>query len=620
MGMSLHQSHFRKFLAVETAGGPTWHPGGSSIAFAYDAPGLYQVYTVAIERGRTLWPTRMTYEEDRCTDPRFLGDGTLLFIRDSDGNENFQIGSIGKEMDLAWLTNDAEAKHIVTHVAKDGFYFVANLEDKSTFDLYHHQIPMDRHEADLVYRPEEGLCSISIVSGDEKHAIVEQSFSNTDTNLLLLDIPSRKASNLTKHLNEARANRWSAIRWIDKDHILVATDYNHDLQRFAVLSLSGEFIPFEEIEGKARHEVSAAAHSPDSTHTYFTLNEGGYSSLWRGTFAVDGVRSLVQVELPRGAVISSGDERSFSEPMSLSPNHELLAVTVSTASSPVDIWIIDLDSHEMWKATSAGTAGLNPSSFIDAALRSYLSFDGLPVPYFKYIPKGDKPAKGWPAILLIHGGPESQILPDFYPVVQFYLSNGFAVFTPNIRGSSGYGRSYMDADNVGKRLDSIMDIKHLALHIRRNEPEVDGSRLVVYGGSYGGFAVLSAMTEHPDIWKAGVDIVGVSDFVTFLQNTAPWRRKLREGEYGSLDQDIEILKAISPIHKIENISAPLFIIQGDNDERVPLSESLQMYEKLKEKGLEVELMRFADEGHGLAKLENRIKAYSRVVEWLKEIV
>lgn len=274
----------------------------------------------------------------------------------------------------------------------------------------------------------------------------------------------------------------------------------------------------------------------------------------------------------------------------------------------------------MWKATSAGTAGLNPSSFIDAALRSYLSFDGLPVPYFKYIPKGDKPAKGWPAILLIHGGPESQILPDFYPVVQFYLSNGFAVFTPNIRGSSGYGRSYMDADNVGKRLDSIMDIKHLALHIRRNEPEVDGSRLVVYGGSYGGFAVLSAMTEHPDIWKAGVDIVGVSDFVTFLQNTAPWRRKLREGEYGSLDQDIEILKAISPIHKIENISAPLFIIQGDNDERVPLSESLQMYEKLKEKGLEVELMRFADEGHGLAKLENRIKAYSRVVEWLKEIV
>ncbi|MFW9888082.1 MAG: alpha/beta hydrolase family protein, partial [Candidatus Thorarchaeota archaeon] len=133
-------------------------------------------------------------------------------------------------------------------------------------------------------------------------------------------------------------------------------------------------------------------------------------------------------------------------------------------------------------------------------------------------------------------------------------------------------------------------------------------------------AVLSAMTEHPDLWKAGVDIVGISNFVTFLENTAPWRRELRESEYGSLENDLEVLKMISPIHKINNITAPLFIIQGDNDERVPLSESVQMYEKLQEKGLKVELMRFADEGHGLAKLENRIKAYSRVVEWLKEIV
>jgi len=165
-----------------------------------------------------------------------------------------------------------------------------------------------------------------------------------------------------------------------------------------------------------------------------------------------------------------------------------------------------------------------------------------------------------------------------------------------------------------------MDIKHLALHIKANEKSIDGDRLVIYGGSYGGFAVLSAMTEHPGLWKAGVDIVGISNFVTFLENTAPWRRALRESEYGSLENDLEVLKMISPIHKIDNIAAPLFIIQGDNDERVPLSESVQMYEMLKEKGLEVELMRFADEGHGLAKLENRIKAYTRVVEWLKEIV
>jgi dipeptidyl aminopeptidase/acylaminoacyl peptidase len=210
--------------------------------------------------------------------------------------------------------------------------------------------------------------------------------------------------------------------------------------------------------------------------------------------------------------------------------------------------------------------------------------------------------------------------PDFNPVIQFYLSSGYALVTPNIRGSAGYGRTYLDLDNVEKRLESIMDIKHLALHIKSKDDEIDGGRLVVYGGSYGGFAVLSAMTEHPELWKAGVDIVGISNFVTFLENTAAWRRSLRESEYGSLEHDLDTLIKVSPIHKIERISAPLFIIQGDNDERVPLSESIQMYEKLKEKGLPVKMLRFPDEGHGLAKLKNRITAYSEVVNWLKELV
>ena len=221
---------------------------------------------------------------------------------------------------------------------------------------------------------------------------------------------------------------------------------------------------------------------------------------------------------------------------------------------------------------------------------------------------------------MIHGGPESQTQAEFAPRLQFFLSAGFSVIAPNIRGSTGYGRSYMDLDNIEKRLDSIMDIKNLALHLKESDTDIDGRRIVVFGGSYGGFAVLSAMTEHPDLWKAGVDIVGISNFVTFLENTASWRRPLRESEYGSLEQDRIMLEKISPIRKVDKISAPLFIIQGDNDERVPLSESIQIFEKLQEKGLPVQLLRFADEGHGLAKLKNRIEAYSQVLSWLQEIV
>ncbi len=128
------------------------------------------------------------------------------------------------------------------------------------------------------------------------------------------------------------------------------------------------------------------------------------------------------------------------------------------------------------------------------------------------------------------------------------------------------------------------------------------------------------MTEYPETWKAGVDIFGIADFVTFLKNTAPWRRKIREAEYGSLTEDLDILKRISPIHKVDEISSPLFIIAGDNDERVPVSQSIQIYESLKAKGLSVELLRFSDEGHGITKLSNKIEAYSKIIQWLKEII
>ncbi|MHA2386622.1 MAG: alpha/beta hydrolase family protein, partial [Candidatus Thorarchaeota archaeon] len=518
-----------------------------------------------------------------------------------------------------WHSSDIKAKHIINSITKRSFFYLANIADKSRFDVHRQRLPLKIHSPEVLYRPDEGMCSVGIVSDDERHAILEQYFGNNNQNLLLLDIAGGVATNLTKSLNDSRTNRWNVLRWLDKEHILVGTDYNHDIVRLAVLSLNGEFIPIKEIENTVKHELIAGTYRSDSRHTYFTYNEGGYTTLWRGVFTAEGVTGLSQIELPPESVITGGDQRNFNWAMHLSPNHDFLAATMSSATSPMNIWITDLEDFSSWAATSTSTAGLNSKSFVNATLHNFLSFDSLPIPYFRYIPKGARPENGWSALLLIHGGPESQILPSFYPVLQFYLSAGFAVITPNIRGSTGYGRSYMDADNIEKRLDSIMDIKHLALHIKQNDKDIDGESLVIYGGSYGGFAVLSAMTEHPDLWKAGVDIVGISNFVTFLENTAPWRRKLREPEYGSLERDRELLESISPSNKIDRIAAPLFIIQGDNDERVPLSESIQIYESLKEKGLEVQLMRFADEGHGLAKLENRIKAYTRVVEWLREI-
>ncbi|MBU1936725.1 alpha/beta fold hydrolase, partial [bacterium] len=238
-------------------------------------------------------------------------------------------------------------------------------------------------------------------------------------------------------------------------------------------------------------------------------------------------------------------------------------------------------------------------------------------PAFFYKPKHVKGKM--PVIYYVHGGPESQARPTFRELFQYFLNRGYAVFAPNVRGSTGYGRTYMQMDNVVGRMDGIKDVEYGARWLA-SQKDVDSKKLIIYGGSYGGFSVLSSMVTYPERWAAGVDVVGISNFVTFLENTGPWRRAMREAEYGSLANDREFLKEISPITHIDKIQAPLFIIQGANDSRVPKTESDQIYEAVKARGIPVEYILFDDEGHGVKKLPNRIHAYTKMIEFLDKHV
>jgi dipeptidyl aminopeptidase/acylaminoacyl peptidase len=216
---------------------------------------------------------------------------------------------------------------------------------------------------------------------------------------------------------------------------------------------------------------------------------------------------------------------------------------------------------------------------------------------------------------MVHGGPESQFRPGFHFLVQYFLDNGYAVFAPNVRGSSGYGKAYSHLDDVEKRMDSVADLAHAAYWLK-SRPDIDGDRLAVYGGSYGGFMVLSAVTVYPDLWAAGVDIVGISNLATFLENTSDYRRGHREAEYGSLARDRAFLERIAPINHIDQITAPLIVVHGANDPRVPLSEAQQLVDALGRRGVPVEFLVFDDEGHGVVKLKNKQVAYPAIVAFL----
>jgi dipeptidyl aminopeptidase/acylaminoacyl peptidase len=220
-----------------------------------------------------------------------------------------------------------------------------------------------------------------------------------------------------------------------------------------------------------------------------------------------------------------------------------------------------------------------------------------------------------PAVVYIHGGPEAQFRPGFNPIVQFFNSVGLSVVAPNVRGSTGYGRKYTHLDDVTLRMDSVADIERLVTQLKK-EGRIDEKKTAVVGGSYGGFMVLACMYQYPKLWAAGVDIVGISNFVTFLKNTGPWRRKLRAVEYGDPYKDRDFLERISPLNNAMKITAPLFMIHGTNDPRVPFAETKQIERELKKLGRTAEVMVFDDEGHGLVKLKNRITGYTAATEFL----
>jgi len=217
----------------------------------------------------------------------------------------------------------------------------------------------------------------------------------------------------------------------------------------------------------------------------------------------------------------------------------------------------------------------------------------------------------------VHGGPEGQSRPNFSAVTQYLVNHGYAVLLPNVRGSTGYGKPYVHLDDVRKRMDSVHDLKYAHKWLVESG-RVDPRRIAIYGGSYGGFMVLAALTTYPDLWAAGIDLYGIANFLTFLKNTGPWRCSLRAAEYGDPVKDEAFLREVSPVHKADRIVAPLMVVQGVNDPRVPKSETDQIVEALKRRDISVKYVLFDDEGHGIVKLKNRLTAYGTIVEFLGE--
>ena len=346
-------------------------------------------------------------------------------------------------------------------------------------------------------------------------------------------------------------------------------------------------------------DVSDYTLSDDGNYISWTVSEGGIDVLYLSKLGGQELNPIKLPKLPIGLVYG----------LSFSPDSKQLSLVLNTATSPGDVYILDVESTELTRWTQSEVGGLNTDKFPSPELIHYPTFDEdngktRMIPAFIFKPAKEGPH---PVVIYIHGGPEGQYTPYFSSTFQAWLNElGVAVIAPNVRGSAGYGKSYLKLDNGFNRENSVKDIGKLLDWIS-DQDDLDADRVAVYGGSYGGYMVLASMFHYNDRLRCGVDNVGISNFVTFLKNTKDYRRDLRRVEYGD-ERDPEMhdfLQKISPTNNAEKIKKPLFVVQGYNDPRVPYTEAEQMVAKIRENGGDVWYMLGKDEGHGFRKKTNR---------------
>jgi dipeptidyl aminopeptidase/acylaminoacyl peptidase len=634
------QYSIQQYLNIRSAGSPTFSTDGKRIAYLTNVTGTQQIWTIGLPNGK---PVQLTNYDDNVGFVRWLPDGDILFGKANGGDENTQFFVMKADgSDVRELTNEPKVRHNFAKVSDDGktIYYASNKREPRYFDVYAMDIASGKEN--LLYQFDGNINIAAVNSNGSKFIVSRDSDElSLDNSLYLVDARTKKETLLTPHDGAAE---FGNVHFVADGIVL---SQNND-REFISLSQMRKKNDAGDDWSDSNREVSilddfnwdfSDVEMNDSGSTIaYVLNRDGYSELYLRKYETDGKPLITVVEktsqnvvLPAQGIIGG---------LTLSKDESKLAFSFSSATQNSDVWVYDLKTKDLSQVTHSDKAGIDPKSFVAPELIKFKTFDGREIPAWYYLPqpysgmysyadgnenfvvlvetKEKHPKKrtiSVPVIVSVHGGPEGQERPGFNALYQYYLSRGYAILATNVRGSTGYGKTYTHLDDMLHREDSVKDLAY-AVEWLKTKGGADPKRIAVMGGSYGGYMTLAAITLYPDLWAAAVDTVGISNWETFLKNTSGYRRRQREVEYGRLDRDIDFLRSISPIAKIDRVKCPLFVIAGRNDPRVPWTEGQQMVDALRKRGATVEWKVYDDEGHGVSKLKNRLDLYPRVADFL----
>ncbi len=583
---------------VSISGGSS-NPDESKLLVTSNETGVFNVYEIDLATGQRSPVTEGT--ETTFALAHFPADGRILFTRDNAGNEIYHIFLREEDGTVRDLTGGAKTRESFTGFAHDvtSFYTVNNSRTTRYMDLYEWDV--QKLEPRMIYRNDTGL-DPAMVSPDRRWLVLSKANTTNDSDLYVADLVSGGQPVLiSKHEGEATFSPQDIS--VDSRYLYYTTNSG------------GEFAELK------RYDLTTGQHEPvfatnwDVTFAYFSHN-GTYRVIGTnedGTTVVritriDTGKEITLPELPPDTVSGVGFSRS----------ERLMRFYVSSDTMPRDLFVFDLETKELTQLTLNLNPEVDPDDLVKSTSVRFKARDDLEVPGFLYKPLNASPEHRVPALVWVHGGSGGQSRPGFSAEKQFLINHGYAIFAVNNRGSSGYGKSFLAADDRRHGREPLWDCVDARTYLESLD-WVDPQRIAIIGGSYGGYMVLAALTFEPQAFEAGVDIFGVANWVCTLENIPPWWESFRQALYheiGDPEKDAKMLHDTSPVFFADRIVQPLLILQGANDPRVLKAESDDMVKAVRANGGTVEYVVFDDEGHGFTKNANRIKGFDAVLDFL----
>ncbi len=583
---------------IGSAFGPSWSPDGTRLAYVSNLGGSFQVWVVPAAGG---YPQLVTTLDDAVSNAQWSPKADLLAFEAAPGGSfNAQIYTVRPDgTALRRLTEVNQATNFFGGFTPDGrgVYYVSNARTAAASDGW--VFDLEAGSVRMVTKPGAGRTTIADLSKDGRYVLQNRQVARGSNDLVLLNRDSGNEELLTPH--EGPGTFFGRIS-MDERAVYVGTNGGRDRLAFGKIAV--------DYTGRVL-ETTVVAERADAELADFELGHRGESALLNWNVA--GRSELEDFDLATGArtPIRSLPGEIVSA-MAFSPDDRFVALAVQGARQPSDIYILERRTLAFRRLTESPHAGVDLAPLVAPERRAFKAHDDVPLSGWLYLPKDFR--KPGPVVLSFHGGPEGQERPSFRADYQALLAQGIAVFAPNIRGSSGFGKGFVNLDNGALRKDANRDIRTCAEYLV-SEGIGDAKRLGIMGGSYGGYAVLVGLTQFPDTFAAGADLYGIVNFETFFAKSEPWMAAISKVEYGDPATQATLLAELSPIHQITAIKAPTLVMHGANDTNVPVIEAEQVVASLKKRKVPVEYLLFPDEGHGWRKTANRIRSTVTLVDF-----